>query len=100
MNQSSNINDSDCAKWIKYCHSMTCPYNPFGRVWMSSEEYQKLQEDRDVSMTNDYLLTLPEEIREEYLSVYGVIDQMEATGTRKYLKINAEESNEVREAEI
>jgi hypothetical protein len=46
---------------------LTCPYNTYGRVWLTTEEFYQLQEDRIISMTSDFLQTFPEEIKDEFL---------------------------------
>lgn len=68
----SGDEEVEILKRKKYFHCLTCPYNSFGRVWLSETEFGKLQEDRIESMTYDFIQTFPEEIREEYLEYLSV----------------------------
>jgi hypothetical protein len=63
----SGNEEMEMMKRKKFFHPLTCPYNSLGRVWLTADEFYRLQEERIVSMTSDFLQTFPEEIREEFL---------------------------------
>jgi hypothetical protein len=63
----SGNDEEESLKRQKFFHSLTCPYNSYGRLWLSHSEFEKLQTDRVVSMTYDFLQIFPEEIQDQYL---------------------------------
>jgi hypothetical protein len=66
----SGNDEIESLKRQKFFHSLTCPYNSYGRVWLTQAEFEKLQADRVVSMTSDFLQIFPEEIQDEYLEYH------------------------------